>query len=251
MPTPGGPSNSTELDSSELTKSLHNSAAPLTARPTRHVKPITVPLLFLIIEIRCKVPSIPARLSPPTSPSKLTASSMSSMVIFELSASQTSNFFRLSFEYNGSAGPSGNLAKGTLPTSMTTSMSSSFLSCLCNCSRILDGNTRKSMFNSFSSVTKARFFFNPPPRLPLSGLVVFLSSCSFSVFVSIIFVRLAFISSGVFGICLLSRACKSASSNESDIKSSSVPFTSPSCSSSSSSSALFTPSSMLLLPLPL
>merc|ERR1719287_234193 len=56
---------------------------------------------------------------------------------------------------------------------MTTSMSSSFLSCLCNCSRILDGNTRKSMFNSFSSVTKARFFFNPPPPLPLSGLVVF------------------------------------------------------------------------------
>lgn len=41
---------------------------PVTARPTRHVKPTTIPFLLLIADILCKVPSIPALLSPPNSP---------------------------------------------------------------------------------------------------------------------------------------------------------------------------------------
>lgn len=66
FPTPGGPISNKEAPS--LTKSRNKLALPDTARPTRQVKPIIAPFLFLIALIRCSVLLIPARLSTAKSP---------------------------------------------------------------------------------------------------------------------------------------------------------------------------------------
>lgn len=66
FPTPGGPISNNEAPA--LTKSLNKLALPDTALPTRQVKPIIAPFLFLIALIRCKVLLIPARLSIAKSP---------------------------------------------------------------------------------------------------------------------------------------------------------------------------------------
>jgi hypothetical protein len=57
------------------------STGPRTARPTRHVSPMITPFRLRIALIRCRVPSIPARLSGPNSPSARAAFSKSSRVI--------------------------------------------------------------------------------------------------------------------------------------------------------------------------
>lgn len=56
---------------------------PVTARPTRQVSPTTAPLRLRMAEMRCSVPSTPARLSPPKSPSAASACARSSLVICE------------------------------------------------------------------------------------------------------------------------------------------------------------------------
>ena len=66
FPTPGGPISKSEPPL--CTRSLAISALPEIARPTLHVRPTILPALFLIALIRCKVRSIPARLSSPKSP---------------------------------------------------------------------------------------------------------------------------------------------------------------------------------------
>jgi hypothetical protein len=50
------------------TRSTTISAEPAIARPTRHVSPTTLPARLRIAEMRCSVLSMPARLSPPNSP---------------------------------------------------------------------------------------------------------------------------------------------------------------------------------------
>lgn len=66
LPTPGGPINNKEAPS--LIKSCNNIALPEIALPARQVRPIIVPLRFLIALIRCSVLLIPARLSTAKSP---------------------------------------------------------------------------------------------------------------------------------------------------------------------------------------
>lgn len=66
FPTPGGPISKSEVPS--LTMSCNKIALPVTARPTRHVRPIIVPLRFLIALILWRVRLMPARLSAPKSP---------------------------------------------------------------------------------------------------------------------------------------------------------------------------------------
>lgn len=66
LPTPGGPITKMEPPSS--TKSCMISALPVTARPTRHVRPIICILRLRIALIRCKELLIPDRLSSENSP---------------------------------------------------------------------------------------------------------------------------------------------------------------------------------------
>ena len=66
LPTPGRPNSKTLRPAS--IRSRIWSMVPNMARPTRKVKPIIVPWRLRMAEILCKVPSIPARLSAPNSP---------------------------------------------------------------------------------------------------------------------------------------------------------------------------------------
>ncbi len=68
LPTPGRPNMRIDLPVS--TKSRIIPIVPNTARPTRQVKPIILPLRLRMALIRCKVCSIPARLSPPKFPTR-------------------------------------------------------------------------------------------------------------------------------------------------------------------------------------
>jgi hypothetical protein len=49
-------------------RSRTSSALPVIARPTRQVRPTTLPERLRIALMRCSVASMPARLSPPKSP---------------------------------------------------------------------------------------------------------------------------------------------------------------------------------------
>lgn len=64
-----GPRGPVVLGSARSRRSLIMSTWPLTARPTRHVRPMISPRLFFIALMRCNVPSIPALLSRPKAPS--------------------------------------------------------------------------------------------------------------------------------------------------------------------------------------
>ena len=68
FPTPGRPNN--KIDFSFSRRSRIILIVPKTARPTLHVKPITLPCRFRRELIRCNVFSIPARLSPLNFPSR-------------------------------------------------------------------------------------------------------------------------------------------------------------------------------------
>jgi hypothetical protein len=57
---------------------------PITARSTRQVKPTIIPFLLLVTDILCKVPSIPARLSLPNSPTAFWASYNSFCEIYDI-----------------------------------------------------------------------------------------------------------------------------------------------------------------------
>ncbi|MBA7653344.1 hypothetical protein ES703_61192 [subsurface metagenome] len=63
LPTPGRPRRSTLLP--DWIRSSIIFIVPKTARPTRQVSPIMRPLRLRIAEIRCRVRSMPARLSSP------------------------------------------------------------------------------------------------------------------------------------------------------------------------------------------
>ena len=63
LPTPGLPSIRMLLP--DKTRSSMILLVPKTARPTRQVRPITLPLRFRMPAMRCSVRSMPARLSPP------------------------------------------------------------------------------------------------------------------------------------------------------------------------------------------
>ena len=66
LPTPGRPSSRTLCPLSTMSRMM--SMVPKTARPTRQVSPTTLPARFRMAEMRCRVRSMPARLSPPKSP---------------------------------------------------------------------------------------------------------------------------------------------------------------------------------------
>mmetsp|Transcript_36946 Transcript_36946/g.94487 ORF Transcript_36946/g.94487 Transcript_36946/m.94487 type:complete len:280 (+) Transcript_36946:878-1717(+) len=76
LPTPGRPRK--RMLSLASSRSWTISMCPVTARPTRQVRPTTFPLRLRMQLIRCKVPSTPARLSPPNSPKASQAASRSS-----------------------------------------------------------------------------------------------------------------------------------------------------------------------------
>ena len=78
LPTPGRPSKSKLLPSS--IKSWMMSMVPYTARPTRKVSPTTSPRRLRIPEMRCRVRSMPARLSSSKSPRRSTTYWISSWV---------------------------------------------------------------------------------------------------------------------------------------------------------------------------
>ena len=126
LPTPGLPSSSTDagrLKEEEEeeedgdgerpeTRSAAASAEPRTARPTRHVRPTTLPSLLRSAETRCSVRSTPALLSSPNSPTEAQAASRSSLVT------------RRGDSGTSPTGP-GRRASGCLPRSMTTSITAS------------------------------------------------------------------------------------------------------------------------------
>ena len=82
LPTPGRPSKSTFRPS--VIRSRTMSTVPETALPTRQVSPTTSPVRLRMAEMRCKVRSIPARLSVPKWPSFFTVCDRSSAVISHL-----------------------------------------------------------------------------------------------------------------------------------------------------------------------
>ncbi len=108
FPTPGRPRIRRFWPVSISPRSI--SMVPNTARPTRRVRPTTSPLRFLMAEIRCRVRSMPARLSPLNSPIRATTWASSSRLT-GFSASRSTR--------------SGKRASGALPRSITTSISSS------------------------------------------------------------------------------------------------------------------------------
>mmetsp|Transcript_11721 Transcript_11721/g.38540 ORF Transcript_11721/g.38540 Transcript_11721/m.38540 type:complete len:265 (+) Transcript_11721:559-1353(+) len=78
LPTPGRPRK--RSDSSVERRSRIISTWPVTARPTRHVKPTITPRRFRMHEMRWSVFSIPARLSSPNIPTADSATAKSSHV---------------------------------------------------------------------------------------------------------------------------------------------------------------------------
>ena len=114
FPTPGFPRNNTESPLSLFNTSEIISTCPVTALPTRQVKPIIFPLRFRMHEILCNVPVTPARLSPPNSPTTRSAWSNSSCV--------TTFSLKTSLCFLESSSPL-NLASGCRPRSKTISKS--------------------------------------------------------------------------------------------------------------------------------
>ena len=70
LPTPGRPSSSSDLPLS--IRSCTMSVVPYTARPTRQVSPTILPRRLRMAEMRCRVRSIPARLSVSKAPMRST-----------------------------------------------------------------------------------------------------------------------------------------------------------------------------------
>mmetsp|Transcript_1304 Transcript_1304/g.3524 ORF Transcript_1304/g.3524 Transcript_1304/m.3524 type:complete len:273 (+) Transcript_1304:702-1520(+) len=134
LPTPGLPRN--RMDSLPVSMSSIISTWPVTARPTLQVSPTIFPLLFLMADMRCRVPSIPARLSPPKSPTDVSAASRSAC---EITSSRR----------NSLAMSPANLASGLRPRSRTTSRSWSLLGCALSMPLTSSGNI--SMMQSTSS----------------------------------------------------------------------------------------------------
>mmetsp|Transcript_26830 Transcript_26830/g.86145 ORF Transcript_26830/g.86145 Transcript_26830/m.86145 type:complete len:401 (-) Transcript_26830:30-1232(-) len=109
LPTPGRPRKSSDSGAWRVSRII--SMWPMTARPTRQVRPTTLPLRLRMALIRCRVPVMPARLSMPNSPTSVSAHSRSASVI---SASR---------RYSPAPTPR-KRASGFLPRSMTISRSS-------------------------------------------------------------------------------------------------------------------------------
>ena len=80
FPTPGRPSNSIDLPDSTTSAAMF--ALPAIALPTRQVKPTICPSLLRMQLIRCRHLLIPARLSPPNSPTYFTATHMVTNMVF-------------------------------------------------------------------------------------------------------------------------------------------------------------------------
>ncbi len=78
LPTPGRPRNRIELGTSRMSRM--SEMWPVTALPTRQVRPMTAPRRLRIAEMRWSVPWTPARLSPPNSPTARSAAARSSAV---------------------------------------------------------------------------------------------------------------------------------------------------------------------------
>ena len=68
LPTPGRPSRSVERPVSMTSRTM--STVPTTARPTRQVRPTIWPRRLRSAEMRCRVRSMPARLSGPKAPTR-------------------------------------------------------------------------------------------------------------------------------------------------------------------------------------
>src|SRR6476469_351057 len=131
LPMPGRPM--IRIDFPVSTKSLMISIVPYTARPIRHVSPTIFPFRFRIALIRCRVRSIPARLSSPNDPMCSTTWAMSDSVISR-SRSMTSE--------------SGKRASGRRHRSRTTSISASFSGSAWTASTISFGSEARSASRS-------------------------------------------------------------------------------------------------------
>mmetsp|Transcript_28889 Transcript_28889/g.85550 ORF Transcript_28889/g.85550 Transcript_28889/m.85550 type:complete len:391 (+) Transcript_28889:929-2101(+) len=138
LPTPGAPSNSTELLLS--TRSRIMSAWPDTARPTRHVSPTMSPRRLRSAEIRCSVPATPARLSWPNAPTAASAAARS--------AALTGSARRYS-----PPGLPRKRASGRRPRSSTTSSSSARSGCCDSGDRMSSGSAVNSASRSSCTTT--------------------------------------------------------------------------------------------------
>ncbi len=142
LPMPGGPIKSTFLPVS--TRSWMILAVPITARPTRQVKPTILPSRFLMAEMRCSVRVSPARLSPLNEPMRL--------VMYSISTSVTSRSPR-------NTSRPGKRASGRRPRSMTISSRSPSPVGSCKRDEMWGGMTAsKDRMSSISTVCKTSPF---------------------------------------------------------------------------------------------
>ena len=109
LPTPGRPKSKIDFCCSKRSRIILT--VPNTARPIRHVKPITLPRRLRKELILWRVFSIPARLSPLNLPNRLSVISKSCQTIVL---------------YERYSDPSKNLASGRRPISKTTSVKDAF-----------------------------------------------------------------------------------------------------------------------------
>mmetsp|Transcript_4807 Transcript_4807/g.13885 ORF Transcript_4807/g.13885 Transcript_4807/m.13885 type:complete len:208 (+) Transcript_4807:1659-2282(+) len=140
LPTPGLPKKRIELGESTISRIM--STCPVTALPTRQVRPTIAPRRLRIAEIRCSVPSTPARLSPPKSPSADAACSKSSCVITS------------SRRYSPPFFPPKKRASGRRPRSNTTSSSSERCGWQATCLLIFSGSTHSNESRSSRTITE-------------------------------------------------------------------------------------------------
>jgi hypothetical protein len=126
FPTPGRPRNKM-LSLPSASRSSIMSTCPFSARPTRQVRPTTEPERLRMAEMRCSVPAMPARLSPPKSPIAAIAASKSPRVTG-------------SARRHWLGAPFAKRASGQRPRSSTTSSRSPRRACVNNASRTSTGS---------------------------------------------------------------------------------------------------------------
>ena len=138
FPTPGRPRN--RIDLPAVARSATMAAEPSTDRPALQVKPTIFPARLRMALIRCRVPSMPARLSPPNSPHASIALCRSSSET-GISLSLTS--------------PVVYRARGGLPKSITTSINDTKRGSDSRVSRRRGGMSRTSSRTSSASISAA------------------------------------------------------------------------------------------------
>ena len=143
FPTPGRPRNKM-LSLPSASRSSIMSTCPFSARPTRQVRPTTEPERLRMAEMRCSVPAMPARLSPPKSPIAAIAASKSPRVTG-------------SARRHWLGAPFAKRASGQRPRSSTTSSRSPRRACVNNASRTSTGSICASVAGSDRRCVKGVF----------------------------------------------------------------------------------------------